>query len=94
MERMLAFSSDLAFTHSSGVAILDPTYHNYEDAFADMYVKAVYYHMDGATRATFCKVRESSKGLYFVKFGRRYYLDDFMSCAVCGMVSPHKYKLI
>lgn len=94
MKRMLAFASDFPFTFDTGIAILDPTYHNYEDAFVDGFVKAVFYSGFGATRATFCKIRESSKGLYFVKFGRRYYLDDFLRCDVCGYVSPHEYTLI
>lgn len=94
MERMLAFSSEYPFTFDSGIAVLDPTYHDYEDAWASMYVKVVFYSGYYATRATFCKVRASSKGLYFVKFGRRYYLDDGLQCGVCGIVTPHSYKLI
>ena len=42
MERMLAFSSEYPFTYDSGIAILDPTYHDYENAWADMYVKVVF----------------------------------------------------
>ena len=94
MKRMLVFAGVYPFTYDSGIAVLSPSYHDYENAYADMYVKAVFYAGDGATRATYCKVRENSKGLYFVKFGRRYYLHDFMRCGVCGHVEPHEYKLV
>lgn len=69
-----------------GVGVLDPTFHEYEDAYADGYVKVtdyrVRYDMEKSTyieehsRITTCKVNESSRGLFFTHKGKRYYLDD------------------
>lgn len=91
---MLAFCAVYNFTYMDGIAILDPTYHEYEDAFADGKVKAVFFSKDTATCVKTSTLKYSAKGVYFVKYGRRYYLDDFMRCDVCGVVTPHKYQLI
>lgn len=94
MGRQLAFICTYPFTYDCGIAVLDPTYHCYEDLFADMYVKTVFYADDAASNISTNKLREDNKGrLYFVKFGRRYYLDDMMRCDFCGqLIVPHEYK--
>lgn len=93
MGRQLAFICTYPFTYDCGIAVLDPTYHGYEDLFSDMYVKTVFYAADTASNISTNKVREDNKGrLYFVKFGHRYYLDDMPRCDICGEVVPHEYK--
>ena len=76
-----------AFTMDSGIAILSPTYHNYEDAFADMRVKAVLYRWhqgEGCyeiTKPVFSQLHEDKNGkLYFYKFRNKYYLDNMVRC--------------
>lgn len=93
MGRQLAFICTYPFTYDCGIAVLDPNYHGYEDLFADMYVKTVFYADDAASNTSTNKVREDNKGrLYFVKFGRRYYLDTMPRCDICGEIVPHEYK--
>lgn len=79
---LTAVASD---TYSSGIGILCPTYHNYEDQFADMYVKVVdYYTSDGKdlySQISTCKLHTSASDperMYFRHHNRRYYLDDFI----------------
>ena len=94
MARQLAFLWVYSFTYDCGIAVLSPTYHDYENAFADMYVKTVFYAGSTASNIATNKVKEDKQGrLYFVKFGRRYYLDDMQNCDLCGEVIPHEYKL-
>ena len=83
--RKIKFMCWEAFTMDSGIAILDPTYHNYEDAFADMRVKAVLYHWhqdEGCyeiTKPVLSQLHEDKNGkLYFYKFRNKYYLDNMM----------------
>lgn len=83
--RKVKFVGWEAFTMDSGIAILDSTYHNYEDAFADMRVKAVLYHWhqdEGCyeiSKPVFSQLHEDKNGkLYFYKFRNKYYLDDMM----------------
>lgn len=76
-----------AFTMDAGVAILDPTYHNYEDAFADGYVKAIMYEWsqdEGCyviSKPVFSRLHEDKNGsLYFYKFRVKCYLDNMTRC--------------
>lgn len=65
-------------TYNSGVGILNPTAHDYEDLFADMYVKVVDFIDSKTSRVCTCKVFENTKNkLYFRHNNRRYKLDDF-----------------
>lgn len=69
------------WSFNSGIAILDPTAENYEDAFADMYVKCIAFNGEEQTRPTWHKLHENKAGdLYFTKYGRRYYLKDMQRC--------------
>ena len=69
------------WTYDSGVAVLDPTEENYEDAFSEMCVKVITFHGAIYSRPTWHKLKENSKGeLYFTKYRRRYYLKDMMRC--------------
>jgi len=62
----------------SGVGILSPTHHDYEDLFADMYVKVVDFIENKTSRVCTCKVHENEKNqLWFRHNNRRYKLDDF-----------------
>ena len=71
-----------------GVGILDPTAHNYEDAYADGFLQVCdfYTQVDGTeltSRVCWCKVNYY-KGLkpYFRHNGRRYWLDEFERCII------------
>lgn len=69
------------WTYDSGVAVLDPTEENYEDAFSAMCVKVITFHGAIYSRPTWHKLKENSNGeLYFTKYRRRYYLKDMMRC--------------
>ena len=69
------------WTYDSGVAVLDPTEENYEDAFSEMCVKVITFHGAIYSRPRWHKLKENSKGeLYFTKYRRRYYLKDMMRC--------------
>lgn len=69
------------WTFDSGVAILEPTAENYEDAFSDGYVKAIAFNGDTYSRPTWHKLKENREGdLYFTKYGRRYYLNAMIRC--------------
>ena len=82
MTMSLAFSSVAWFGYNAGIAILDPTLHEYEDAYCGMYVKAVYFSGKFCSRTTWHRLKENVAGkLYFVKFGKRYYLDDMDNCS-------------
>lgn len=84
-EKHIVLTAALPTSAFSGVGILCPEEHNYNDLFADMYVKVVdYYTSDGKdlySRISTCKLRQRSsnpESLYFTHNNRRYNLDDFM----------------
>lgn len=93
MTKDLAFICSLSVSNTIALAILSPTFHDYEDTFADCVVKAVFVCGEKATRPTTHKIKESTKGSYFVKYGHRYYLSDFIRCDICGHCEPHKYTI-
>lgn len=65
-------------TFASGVGILNPTAHDYEDLYADMYVKVVDFIGEKTSRVCTCKVFENAKQkLCFRHNNRIYKLDDF-----------------
>ena len=67
--------------YDSGVAILDPTAENYEDEFADGYLKCIAFNGEQQTRPTWHRVNYNRNGEpYFTKYGRRYYLKDMQRC--------------
>lgn len=67
--------------YNSGIAILDPTVEDYEDAFADGFVKAIAFDGEEQTRPTWHKVRWNSDGEpFFTKYGKRYYLSEMQRC--------------
>lgn len=69
------------WTYNSGIAILDPTAEDYEDEFADGYVKCIAFNGEEQTRPTWHKVNYDHNGeAYFTKYHRRYYLDEMQRC--------------
>ena len=76
-----------ADSFSSGIGILDPTTYNYEDQYADGVLKVVdWYYSDGVeytSKICNCKVYyDMQGGARFRHNGRRYKLNDFMSCNI------------
>ena len=72
------YSAVLSENFVSGVGILNPTAHNYEDLYADMYVKVVDFDRDKTGRVCTCKVHENSKQeLHFKHNNKIYKLNDF-----------------
>ncbi len=63
--------------YDSGMAILDPTAEDYEDEFADGYLKCIAFNGEQQTHPTWHRINYNRNGEpYFTKYGRRYYLED------------------
>lgn len=87
-EKKRTFCATSPDSFSSGVGILDPTTHDYCDAYADGYLKVVDWYCSGGveytSRVCWCKVYWNKDDKpYFRHNGRRYWLDEFMRCTVC-----------
>lgn len=84
-EKQYQYSAVAFDGYDCGIGILNPTEHNYEDLFADMYVKVVDFIGKKTSRICTCKLHSTCKSaisngaekLFFRHNNRRYYLDDF-----------------
>lgn len=91
----LSFIGIYSFGYYDGIGILDPTAHEYEDAYADGYVKTVFFDDKKATHPVWNKVHYTKNGDPFIrKYGKRYMLNAFIRCDCCGITLPHIYRLI
>lgn len=79
---LMAFYSELYYC---GVGILDPTTYNYENLYANGYVKIIDEIVKDketySTRISTCKVRWNYKDkAYIIHNKQRLYLEDFIRC--------------
>ena len=85
-KKQYTFSAFYTELYYCGIGILDPTTYNYEDLFADGFIKVVDEIVNNgvvySSRVCTCKVHFIGEKTYFYHRNKRYYLDDFMRCNI------------